>query len=52
MGILTRKNEDALLAAQQMAEKIASNGPLAVKMAKTAIKLGLETDLYRYPNSL
>lgn len=45
LGILTQKHEDGLLAARQMAEKISLNGPLAVKMAKSAIKLGVETDL-------
>jgi methylglutaconyl-CoA hydratase len=47
LGILTQKNEDGLLAARQIAEKISLNGPLAIKMAKSAIKLGLETDLLK-----
>ncbi|MFA1820788.1 enoyl-CoA hydratase [Virgibacillus oceani] len=39
------ENESVLETALQMAEKVASNGPIALKQAKTAINHGMQTDL-------
>src|SRR5690625_2551465 len=40
------KPENLLQEAKHLADKIASNGPIAIKQAKEAINKGIETDLY------
>jgi enoyl-CoA hydratase/carnithine racemase len=50
-GIVNRVCDDALRDALGTAEKIAANGPLAVRQAKKSIHYGLQTDLltgYRF----